>query len=230
MNKTISGKQKKPPRRLVTHFMQSGTDQEVGCFCNGREPIDRLMHWQDEEKQQQKERPRQRERRREIEACWECAHFPALSLCGSLSVREKTLHTTLRLNCVSVSFLITFAFSRFSTVIKAKSNVITTQRPHTRTHMYSPVLHIQTHTWGLRTHTHSHSWGKHTLKFTLSLSVEKIQKKYNFLSFLLHSTSSFCCFLFDFFLSYALNVAIDTFLLLLLGRETHTHTAVLHFG
>lgn len=33
----------KPQRRLVTHFMQSD-DQEVGCFCNGREPIDRLMH------------------------------------------------------------------------------------------------------------------------------------------------------------------------------------------
>lgn len=154
----------------------------------------------------------------------------SLSLCGSLSVREKTLHTTLRLNCVSVSFMTTFAFSRFSTVIKTKSNVITTQRPHTRTHMHSPVLHIQTHTHEGYAHTHSHSWGKHTLKFTLSLSVEKIQKKYNFLSFLLHSTSSFCCFLFDFFLSYALNVAIDTFLLLLLGRETHTHTAVLHFG
>lgn len=43
-NKTKGGKkEKKPQRRLVTHFMQSG-DQEVGCFCNGREPIDRLMH------------------------------------------------------------------------------------------------------------------------------------------------------------------------------------------
>lgn len=157
MNKTISGKQKKPPRRLVTHFMQSGTDQEVGCFCNGREPIDRLMHWQDEEKRQQKERPRQREQRREIKACWECAHFSALSLsfslCGSPSMREKTFHTTLRFNCVSVSVLTTFAFSRFSTVIKTKSYVITTQRPHTRTHMHSPVLHKHTHTRGLRAHT-----------------------------------------------------------------------------
>lgn len=179
MNKTISGKQKKPPRRLVTHFMQSGTDQEVGCFCNGREPIDRLMHWQDEEKPQQKERPRQREQRREIKACWECAHFSALSLsfslCGSPSMREKTFHTTLRFNCVSVSFLTTFAFARFSTVIKTKSYVITTQRPHTRTHMHSPVLHKHTHEG--YAHTHIHSWGQHTMKFTLSLFVEKIQKE-----------------------------------------------------
>lgn len=98
-----------------------------------------------------------------------------LSRSGSLSMREKTFHTTLRFNCVSVSFLTTFAFSRFSTVIKTKSYVITTQRPHTRTHMHSPVLHKHTHEG--YAHTHIHSWGQHTMKFTLSLFVEKIQKE-----------------------------------------------------
>lgn len=154
----------------------------------------------------------------------------SLSLCGSPSMREKTFHTTLRFNCVSVSVLTTFAFSRFSTVIKTKSYVITTQRPHTRTRMYSPVLHKHTHTRVTRTHTFT--VGANTQWSLRSRSSwKKYKKKYNFLSFLLHSTFSFCCCLFGFVLSSALNVAIDTFLLLLLlGRQTHTHTAVLHFG
>lgn len=84
--------------------------------------------------------------------------------------------------------------------------------------MHSPALH--THTRRLRAHTQSQLWPTHNEVYALALS-EKNTKIQLFVFFT--SLHFFVLlFLIWFFLKLCLNVAIDTFLLLLLGSETHT--------